>query len=31
VDEKLAYFANKPQSILALMGKYLPSLGTETA
>ena len=31
VDEKLAYFANKPQSILALMGKYLPSLGTEAA
>jgi transposase len=31
VDEKLAYFANMPQSILALMGKYLPSLGTETA
>ena len=31
VDAKLAYFANLPQSILALMGKYLPSLGTETA
>jgi transposase len=31
VDEKLAYFAKTPKSILALMGKYLPSLGTETA
>ena len=27
VDEKLAYFAKSPQSILGLMGKYLPSLG----
>jgi hypothetical protein len=31
VDEKLAYFANLPQSILGLMGKYLPSLGAQTA
>jgi len=31
VDQKLAYFANLPQAILALMGKYLPSLGTEIA
>jgi transposase len=31
VDEKLAYFAMTPHSILALMGKYLPSLGTEAA
>jgi transposase len=31
VDEKLAYFANLPVSILALMGKYLPSLGMEQA
>jgi len=31
VDEKLAYFARTPKSILALMGKYLPSLGTEAA
>jgi transposase len=30
VDEKLAYFANFPQSILGLMGKYLPSLGALT-
>jgi transposase len=29
VDEKLAYFAKTPSSILALMGKYLPSLGKE--
>jgi len=28
VDEKLAYFATLPKSILGLMGKYLPSLGT---
>lgn len=31
VDEKLAYFANLPKSILGLLGKYLPSLGTQTA
>ena len=31
VDEKLAYFANFPRSILGLMGKYLPSLGAQTA
>ena len=31
VDEKLACFSNLPQSILGLMGKYLPSLGTQTA
>lgn len=31
VDEKLAYFANLPESILGLMGKYLPSLGTSIA
>jgi len=31
VDEKLAYFANLPQSILGLMGKYLPALGSQTA
>lgn len=31
VDQKLSYFANLPQSISALMGKYLPSLGTEIA
>jgi len=29
VDEKLTYFANLPMSILGLMGKYLPSLGTQ--
>ena len=29
VDKKLAYFAMTPESILGLMGKYLPSLGTE--
>ena len=29
VDEKLAHFAKLPQSILGLMGKYLPSLGTQ--
>ena len=29
VDEKLAHFANLPKSILGLMGKYLPSLGTQ--
>jgi len=27
----LAYFANLPKSILGLMGKYLPSLGTQVA
>jgi transposase len=27
VNEKLDYFAKSPQSILGLMGKYLPSLG----
>jgi len=31
VDEKLAHFANLPTSILGLMGKYLPSLGTQPA
>jgi len=31
VDEKLAYFANLPQSILGLMGKYCVSLGTDLA
>ena len=31
VDEKLAYFAKTPKSILGLMGKYLPSLGTVSA
>lgn len=29
VDEKLAYFADLPKTILGLMGKYLPSLGQE--
>lgn len=29
VDEKLAYFAQLPESILGLMGKYLPSLGMQ--
>jgi transposase len=31
VDEKLAYFANLPKSILGLMGRYYETLGTETA
>lgn len=31
VDEKLAYFANLPRSIQALMGKYCETLGVETA
>jgi len=30
VDEKLCHFAGMPDSILALMGKYCKSLGTET-
>jgi hypothetical protein len=29
VDEKLCYFAELPQAILGLMGKYCHSLGTE--
>lgn len=29
VDEKLAYFADLPTTILALMGKYCSSLGTQ--
>jgi transposase len=31
VDEKLRFFADTPQSILNLMGKYCRSLGSETA
>jgi len=31
VEEKLCYFAGLPQTILALMGKYCESLGTDTA
>ena len=31
VDEKLAYFADTPQSILGLMGKYCSSLETDLA
>ena len=31
IDEKLAYFANLPKSILGLMEKYIPSLGTQVA
>jgi transposase len=31
VDEKLRYFADLPDSILALMGRYCNSLGTEAA
>src|SRR3972149_1634981 len=31
VDQKLAYFANLPESILGLMGKYCSSLGTDLA
>jgi transposase len=31
VDEKLRYFAELPVSILALMGRYCKSLGTEAA
>jgi transposase len=29
VDEKLAYFADLPQTIKALMGKYCSSLGSQ--
>ena len=31
VDKKLDHFADLPESILGLMGKYLPSLGAQTA
>jgi transposase len=31
VDEKLDYFANLPESILGLMGRYCKTLGAETA
>ncbi len=31
VDEKLEYFANLPESILGLMGRYCKTLGVETA